>query len=79
MVRVKLFANLKEIAGIDEILVDVRNLDELIGWLEKYYPQLKDLLDKGYVSIFVNCKLVRSNVPLKNDDVVALLPPVSGG
>ena len=79
MVRVKLFANLREIAGIDEIFVDVRSLDELIEWLEKYYPKLKDLLDRGYISVFVNCKLVRSNVPLKNDDVIALLPPVSGG
>ncbi len=79
MVKVKLFANLKEIAGIDEISIDAHSLDELIAWLEKYYPKLKDLIDKGYVRVFVNCKPVSSNVPLKSDDVVALLPPVSGG
>ncbi len=79
MVRVKLFANLREIAGIDEISIDAHSLDELIAWLGRSYPRLKELIDEGYIRVFVNCKPVNSNVPLKNDDVVALLPPVSGG
>ena len=77
MVRVKLFANFREVVGKKEIEVEAKNLNGLLEKLSQDYPEIKKLYD--YMIVVVNGKIVKENVELRDDDVVALMPPVSGG
>ncbi|RLI71900.1 molybdopterin synthase sulfur carrier subunit [Archaeoglobales archaeon] len=84
MVKVKLFANFREIVGSKEIEVNVKSVKELLDLLVKDHPKLKDHFSgdkiKEYVHIMINGKIVDDlNVGLKQNDVVAIFPPVSGG
>ena len=77
MVRVKLFANFREIAGAKELEVDAKTLRELMELLKSRYPQFEKLYE--YSIVMVNGKAVDGDKELDENDVVALLPPVSGG
>lgn len=86
MVKVKLFANFREIAGTKEVEIDARYLSELLDELARRFPALKDVMFEGeklkdYVNIMVNGKFERKNLQreLRDDDEVAIFPPVSGG
>ncbi len=78
MVRVKLFANFREIVGEKELLIEAENLESLLKILSERYSGFKDLLN--YAIIMVNGRRVGDRkVDLSNDDIVAIFPPVSGG
>ncbi len=86
MVRVKLFANFREAAGVREMEVEASNVGELLEKLTKMFPKLEMLFyEKGvlrdYVNVMVNGRNIRGELsyPLKDDDEVAVFPPVSGG
>ncbi|WP_456329971.1 ubiquitin-like small modifier protein 1 [Archaeoglobus sp.] len=86
MARVKLFANFREAAGVKEVEVEASSVGELLENLVKKFPKLESLFyEKGrlrdYVNVMVNGRNVRGelNYPLKDDDEVAVFPPVSGG
>uniref|UniRef100_A0A7C3RDI7 MoaD family protein n=1 Tax=Archaeoglobus fulgidus TaxID=2234 RepID=A0A7C3RDI7_ARCFL len=86
MVRVKLFANFREAAGVREVKVEASNVGELLEKLTKMFPKLEMLFyEKGvlrdYVNVMVNGRNIRGELsyPLKDDDEVAVFPPVSGG
>ena len=68
------FGRLKEILGSDFEL-EAENSDELLNQLNEKFPLLKDLK----LRIAVNQKIISENTDLKNNDVVALMPPYSGG
>lgn len=76
--KVLLFAQLEEIVGEREIEIKsepitVQQLKKVV--LEKY-PNLRSL-DSTIVA--VNEEYVKNDTLLKENDVVALIPPVSGG
>ncbi|WP_457591041.1 MoaD/ThiS family protein [Geoglobus sp.] len=77
MVRVRLFANFREIAGTKELEVEAASLSELLEILRERYPEFEKLYE--YAIIMVNRKSVSGDVKLEDGDEVALLPPVSGG
>ncbi len=86
MVKVKLFANFREIAGTKEVEIKAKHLSELLEELTNRFPALKEVMFEGgklrdYVNIMVNGKFERKNLQLelRDDDEVALFPPVSGG
>jgi len=86
MVRVKLFANFREIVNKSELLIEACTVRDLLVKLSKRYPKLGELIfdEKGnlrtYVNIAVNGEIVSDyDVELDDDDVVAIFPPVSGG
>ncbi|OYT33503.1 molybdopterin synthase sulfur carrier subunit [Archaeoglobales archaeon] len=84
MVKVKLFANFREIAGVREVEIDARDVYELLNKLVVEFPKMRELVFEGdrvreYVNIMVNEDLVRGNKDLSPSDVVAIFPPVSGG
>ncbi|HEX3596326.1 MAG TPA: molybdopterin converting factor subunit 1 [Polyangiaceae bacterium] len=75
------FAAVREHAGKSEEAVElgeaVRTLADLPAFLERRYPSLAGRL--GSVRYAVNEAFGDSDTPLAGGDVVAVLPPVSGG
>jgi molybdopterin synthase sulfur carrier subunit len=56
-------------------LIDVRTTDELQAFLEESYPILATLKYK----LALNKCIINSNVQLADSDVIAIMPPFSGG
>ena len=54
---------------------NVTNTDQLKNYLETSFPELAGMKYK----LAVNQNLIQSNQSLKNEDVVAIMPPFSGG
>jgi molybdopterin synthase sulfur carrier subunit len=52
-------------------------VEELINVLQKKYPEAKDNFLNAMIA--VNEEYKDKNYTLKNNDVVAIIPPVSGG
>ncbi|MFA1818963.1 molybdopterin converting factor subunit 1 [Virgibacillus oceani] len=77
MINVLFFAELQEAVGENKLSFDVENITvhELKStWLEKY--QVENL-DKAMIA--VNEEYVGEETVLQRGDVVAFIPPVSGG
>ena len=88
-VKVRLFHELRTAAGGGEVTVDADNLGALLRALgERYGRTPRNVLfdEKGhlrdYAFVYINNVLqkpVDMSVPLKNGDVILVIPPVSGG
>lgn len=76
MMEVKIisFGQIAEITG-KEFVTEATDLDSLKLHLIQQFPELSD---KKF-AFAVNRKLVQENVILNQNDVVALMPPYSGG
>jgi molybdopterin synthase sulfur carrier subunit len=73
-IKVIAFGNLAEILGTERV-IQTQETDSLLAELKKLYPQLEGRA----ILIAVNQQMVSKNVSLKTGDVVALMPPYSGG
>jgi len=83
-VKIKLFANLREIAGVKEDFIEARTLEEALKKLVEKHPELKDkIFPEGELSkslnIMVNGKSAELTAELKEGDEIAIFPPVAGG
>jgi molybdopterin synthase sulfur carrier subunit len=91
-VKIKLFANLRETAGVSEIEFKGENIQDILESLLNKYPLMQDLIfsnvgDKKeirtYINILVNGNNIQHleglNTVLNEHDEVAIFPPVSGG
>jgi len=88
-VKVRLFHELRTAAGGGEITVNADNVRELLRVLGERYPKTpRNVLFDGeghlreYAFVYINNVLqkpVDMSVPLKNGDVILVIPPVSGG
>lgn len=79
-VKILLFAQLKELLGVDYILLEPENpctIKQLLDQLVITYPQLKPELPT--VEIALNKQRVSIQKFIQADAELALLPPVSGG
>jgi MoaD family protein len=79
-VKVVYFAQARESAGTKEeefVLTQPAYVDHLYSLLMKAHPELVRI--KDIIRIMVNGRTVLGNVELKDEDRVALLPPVAGG
>jgi MoaE-MoaD fusion protein len=79
-IKVRLFANLREVVGEREITITVPSgitVSYLNNEIFKKYPQLKSFNNKFVTS--VNCKVTTGDSIITSSDEIALLPPVSGG
>jgi len=89
LVKVRLFHELRTAAGGGEITVTADNMGELLRTLaEKYGKTPRNVLFdaegrlREYVFVYINNALqkpVDMSVPLKDGDVILVIPPVSGG
>jgi MoaD family protein len=78
MIRVRLFAALRELADAAEVEVGGRNVDDVARALgERYGTRFASIVDVS--SFVVNGERADRGTPIAEDDEVAILPPVSGG
>ena len=88
-VKVRLFHELRTAAGSGEITVTANTLGELLRTLADRYGKMERnvLFDetghlREYVFVYINKTLQKPfdmSVPLKDGDLVLVIPPVSGG
>ena len=80
IVRVKLFAVAKEIAGSDEIAVEVREgatVGDVRNAMVAAVPELDGVL--AHAMIAVNAEYANDGNEVSEASEIALIPPVSGG
>ena len=75
-IEILTFVQITDIIGKSSIKIShINNTNELIDNLSQQFPELK----KTRFIVAVNKQIVHQITPLKSGDVVALLPPFSGG
>jgi molybdopterin converting factor subunit 1 len=80
ILKVRLFARAKDLAGADRVAVDVADgatVADLRAALGQLHPRLGRLLDRS--ALAVNAEFAAAGQRLQPNDEIALLPPVSGG
>ncbi|MCL7749539.1 molybdopterin converting factor subunit 1 [Halalkalibacter alkaliphilus] len=77
MIKILLFAELQEEAGTDQVEVDKAGVtvNEVKSWLQKQY----NLTTLENTMIAINESYADENEVVKDGDVIAFIPPVSGG
>jgi len=87
-IRVRLFANFREITKTNELEIDGTTVREILGILCKKFPGIEKMLFKDknlqpYVNVFLNGRNVLESggleIAIRPGDEVAIFPPVSGG
>ena len=81
-ITLRLFANLKELAGTDALELEMKegdNVEALIGAISAELPALREILEKKAVFISINQEMAKNKDILSEGDEVGLLPPFSGG
>ncbi|MCZ7396908.1 MAG: MoaD/ThiS family protein [Candidatus Methanoperedens sp.] len=87
-IRVKLFANFREIAKLKEKELEGDTVRVVLKALCEEFPVMKKMLFKGedlapFISVFLNGMDVLGSggldTPLQENDEIAIFPPVSGG
>ena len=83
MVTIKLFGMLKTMAkNQTELHVSFnggRTVGDLVGFLEKDYPEMAEMIHKKKVLVSVNHEVAHPDTLISEGDEVALLPPFAGG
>jgi len=87
-IKVRLFANLREIVGERELFLDSTTVSGVLDLLTSIKPELRDVLfEEGalrpYITVLVNGRNINEidgvMSALSEGDEVAIFPPVSGG
>jgi len=74
--------------GKADVVVNSKNISELIDALEKDYPGMKERLSDGgkvrrFINIYVNDEDIRfankENTVLKDGDIISIVPAIAGG
>jgi molybdopterin converting factor subunit 1 len=79
-VTIKLFARLREVAGVgilERELTDGATVTDLLNSLYAEFPPMADLATRTIIS--VNREFVAPHSLLRDGDEIAIFPPVSGG
>ena len=76
--NVKYFAVIRDNTGIEGEVIEtqVKNSSELYDFLSKKYPLT---LKQSDLRVAINNRFKSFETPLKENDVVAFIPPVAGG
>ena len=79
-VSVKLFAAARELAGSEEVQLELRegaSAGDARAALAQQWPRLAPLVDRSLLA--VNAEYVADETVITAGDELALIPPVSGG
>ena len=79
-IRVKFFAMCREIAGTDELEIELppeATIDHFWSAILAVYPALEK--HKTYSRVALNMEYVSAIAQLSDGDEVCIIPPVSGG
>ena len=80
---VKYFAWLKNITEIEEEVIEhpsIVDVNSFKKFIKKKYPKLNEHFNNNdLIRIAINLSYTFENDTIKNDDEIALFPPVSGG
>jgi molybdopterin synthase sulfur carrier subunit len=75
-IRVLFFGRLRDVVGTNEIVAsDIKDIEDLKRYLFEKFPKLKGEI----FSVALNYEIIHTNENLKDNDEVALIPPVAGG
>ena len=80
IVKLRLFASAKELAGFSERdipLTEAATTEDIWSYLIHQRDGFRAW--RPSIRFAVNCEYVTGSVPLKDGDEVAVIPPVSGG
>ena len=78
MATLRLFASIREIAGVNQIDFDAQTVGEVVGLaVERFGPDFASILPA--CRIWVNGNPAKEDDKVFDSDEVAILPPVSGG
>ncbi|MGG3518777.1 molybdopterin converting factor subunit 1 [Bacillus pseudomycoides] len=77
MIRVLLFAHLQEDAGTNELKVDCENIT--VAELKNIITKEHDIAVSEQIMVAINEEYANEDDKIKSGDIVALIPPVSGG
>jgi len=78
-IKIKLFATTREFVGKNELNIQVENpctVQTIIEDLKQKYPKLEQM---NSFLIAVNMEYAQSHTLVSDGDVIAIIPPVSGG
>jgi len=74
--KILFFGRLKDITGVEEIEINGHeNLESLKKFLIEKFPGLR----REVFTIAINFEIAGDDIKLKQDDEIALLPPIAGG
>jgi len=78
-VKVLYFSQVKDKVGKneEEIKFERKTLKDLIDALGKKYPDIKDILKRSMFAVNESYETMDYN--LQDNDMIAIIPPVSGG
>jgi molybdopterin converting factor subunit 1 len=81
MIKVKLFAMLKDKAGTAEVTLEERpaTVKELLAVIAGRFPALADSLSCERILVSVNQEFATPDTMVRDGDEVGLMPPFSGG
>ena len=78
-IEILFFAKIREILNINNLIIELHELstlNDLIIKLHNIYPIIKN----EFVVYSINKEYINNNdIRLSNNDIVALIPPISGG
>ncbi len=78
MARLCLFAQARDCAGTSEVGIDADTVGEVLdAAVARFGPRLGAVI--AFSAIWLNGEPATSELPVGDDDEVAVLPPVSGG
>ncbi len=77
--RVKYFATLRDLSGVDEEDLTVNEETSIEHIFEELKVRHPDIRNQKSVLFALNEKFADSRSIVRNNDVLALFPPVSGG
>ena len=78
MVKVLLFAKLRDITGLPELIIYSDSLQSCIIKFSQMYPDIKEELHKC-IYVLNQKQIDDLNTSLVDTDILAIIPPVSGG
>jgi molybdopterin converting factor subunit 1 len=77
MIRVLLFASIRDAAGAESVEVDATSVAEVAADLSRRFPAAAGLIGRSRFA--VNQQFAGPETRLNGGDEVAVIPPVSGG